>query len=79
MIVGSEGDIYDVARVTGSRVAEVRHRLADLDRENLPGVEEAKQIQLDRATTRDALKWEDEFANAAIEKAGREERGGPPA
>jgi hypothetical protein len=73
VIVGSEGEIYDVARVTGSRVAEVRHRLADLERENLPGVEEAKQIQLDRATTRDALKWEDELAKAAIEKTQKEE------
>lgn len=73
VIVGQEGDIYSVARVTGSRVAEVRHRLADLERENLPSVEEARQIQLDRATTRAALKWEDELAKAAIEKAGREE------
>jgi uncharacterized phage infection (PIP) family protein YhgE len=39
----------------------------------LPGVEEAKQIQLDRATTRDALKWEDELAKAAIEKTQKEE------
>jgi hypothetical protein len=59
--------------MTGSRVADVRHRLADLDRENLPGVEEAREIQLDRKTTRDLLKWEDELARAGIEKAQKEE------
>lgn len=73
VIVGSEGDIYDVARVTGSRVAEVRHRLSDLDRENLPSVEEGREIQLDRKTTRDLLKWEDDLARAGIEKAQKEE------
>jgi hypothetical protein len=74
VIVGQEGEVYSVARVTGAKVAQVRHRLADLDRESLPGVEEARTIQLDRATTRDALKWEDELAKAAIEKAHREEQ-----
>lgn len=74
VIVGQEGEIYSVARVTGSRVAAVRDRLADLNRESLPDVEKARAIQLDRATTRDTLKWEDDLAKAAIEKAEREER-----
>jgi hypothetical protein len=36
--------------VTGSKAAQVRAKPAYLDRENLPGVTEGKQIQLDRAS-----------------------------
>ncbi len=77
VIVGSEGEVYSVARITGSKVAEVRAKLADLNPENVPGVEEARGIQHDRAhgvtPAQDLLKWEDDLARAAIEKAGREE------
>ena len=77
VIVGSEGDVYGVAHVTGSKVAEVRHRLADLNPENLPSVEEAKGIQHDRAhgvtPSPELLKWEDDLARAGIAKAGQEE------
>ena len=40
-----EGEVYSLARATDSRVAEVPYKLADLDRENLPSVSEAKLIQ----------------------------------
>jgi hypothetical protein len=74
VILDDEGGVYSVARATGSKAAQVRAKLADLDRENLPSVAEGKQIQLDRATVRDQLQWENELAKAAIEKADREER-----
>ncbi len=55
VILDNEGEVYSVARVTGSNVAEVHAKLADLDRENLPIVAEGKQVQLDRATVRDLV------------------------
>lgn len=77
VIVGQEGDLYVVSRVTGCKAAEVRDRLADLDRESLPGVEEARGIQHDRAhgvtPAHDLLKWEDDLARAGVEKAERED------
>jgi hypothetical protein len=77
VIVGQEGELYGVARVTGSKAAEVRTRLSDLDRESLPGVEEAKGIQHDRAhgvtPAHELLKWEDDLARAGIEKTEQEE------
>ncbi|MBI3657344.1 MAG: relaxase/mobilization nuclease domain-containing protein [Acidobacteria bacterium] len=42
LIVDREGDYYAVTRVTGSRAKEVREKLSDLDREQLPSLQQAQ-------------------------------------
>jgi hypothetical protein len=73
VIVDEQGGTYSVARVTGSKATEVRNRLSDIDRESLPSVEDAKDIQFDRyhgnRSTRDEIEWEEGLAEAGIKKA----------
>ena len=45
VIVGAEGAVYSVARATGSKTAAVREKLGDLNRDQMPTVEEARAIQ----------------------------------
>ncbi len=77
VIVDEMGGTYSVARLTGSKAAEVRARLSDIDREALPGVEEAKDIQFDRyhgnRSAREEMEWEDGLAEAGIRKAEDDE------
>ena len=76
VIVDELGGTYSPARLTGSKAAEVRKRLSDIDREALPSVAEAKEMQDDRAhgikTAREQAQWEEALAKAAIEKAEQE-------
>jgi len=76
VIVDESGGTYSPARLTGSKAAEVRKRLSDIDREALPSVAEAKEMQDDRAhgikTAREQAQWEEALAKAAIEKAEQE-------
>lgn len=73
VIVDEQGGAYSVARVTGSKAAEVRNRLSDIERDNLPSVDEAKDIQFDRyhgnRSAREEMEWEDGLAEAGIRKA----------
>lgn len=77
VIVDEMGGTYSVARLTGSKAADVRGRLSDIDREALPGVEEAKDIQFDRyhgnRSVRDEMEWEDRLAEAGIRKVEDDE------
>jgi hypothetical protein len=43
--VGPEGGLYSINRATGLKAEQVRERLADLDPEKLPSVDEAKTMQ----------------------------------
>ena len=76
VIVDELGGTYSPARLTGSKAAEVRKRLSDIDREALPSVAEAKEMQDDRAhgikTAREQAQREEALAKAAIEKAEQE-------
>ena len=76
VIVDEFGGTYSPARLTGSKAAEVRERLADIDRESLPSVTEAKEMQDDRAhgikSAREQAQWEEALAKAAIDKAEQE-------
>src|SRR5262249_51558293 len=55
-------------RITGATAAVTRERLADLAQRNLPSVDEAKELQADRAVNRDELQWQDQLAAAAIKE-----------
>jgi 23S rRNA pseudoU1915 N3-methylase RlmH len=52
-------------KLTGKTLAEIRTRLSDLDRSQLPTVDQAKEIQIDRKAVREALQAR-EAAKAAI-------------
>jgi hypothetical protein len=45
-------------KLTGMTLAETRNRLADLDRSQLPGVEQAKELQAQRQLAREAVQQE---------------------
>ena len=52
--IDSEGGLHSVARrIEGVKAADVRQRFADIDRESLPSVAEAKQTQRERQTERE--------------------------
>jgi len=49
VVVDVAGDAHSLTRqVNGARAAEIKEKLADLDLEKLPSVEQAKALQLDR-------------------------------
>ena len=72
VIVDELGGTYSPARLTGSKAAQVRERLSDIDREALPSVAEAKEMQQDRGhgirSDKKEREWEEALAKAAIEK-----------
>jgi len=73
------GSVYTIGkRTTGANAAEVRAKLHGIGGDLMPTIEEAREIQRDRAQGRateyDHEKWENALAKAAIEKAAREER-----
>jgi len=76
VIVDELGGTYSPARLTGSKAAQVRERLSDIDREALPSVAEAKEMQQDRGhgikSDKKEREWEEALAKAAIEKAEQE-------
>jgi len=78
-IVDSAGDDHSLARrLDGVTVAELKARLAGIDREGLPTVAEAKDLQDDRrhgrAPAQDGYDWEDKLAAAAIQAAMADDR-----
>jgi hypothetical protein len=55
VLVDELGSVYTIGkRTTGASAADVRAKLQDLDREQLPTVEEAKTIQRERMQEREA-------------------------
>lgn len=82
VVVDRAGEVHSLARrIEGTKAADVRARMADLDREKLPSTAEAKDIQQDRSRgvvpDHDRMQWEDKLATAAIAKAEQERE--PPA
>lgn len=67
-------------RIDGAKAKDVRARMADLDAASLPSVEEARELQHDRAQSvtpaRNQIAWQDELA-AAIAKAEAEAKPAP--
>jgi hypothetical protein len=90
LIIDHEGGTHALGkRILGVTAGQVRGRLADLDRESLPTVEQARSFIRERqgGRERDAaeampdanrreLDWQDALADAAIERAKREQTGG---
>ena len=86
VVIDHAGGMHALSkRILDAPAAHVRERLADLPREHLPTVEQAKDFAHERQrlrdksaslampdTYRDELSWEDKLARAAIEKERRE-------
>ncbi|MBF0554853.1 MAG: relaxase/mobilization nuclease domain-containing protein [Nitrospirae bacterium] len=53
VIIDERGGEYSAARATGSKVAEVRERMKDINRAALPSVEAAKTLQEEQARKRE--------------------------
>jgi Ti-type conjugative transfer relaxase TraA len=71
IVIDSEGGIHALGkRLLGVSAADIRARCADLDRENLPNVEQARHEQKTGIRDEHAanLAWEDALASAAIQK-----------
>ena len=67
-VVDEHGQFYVLTRTLDVRVKEVRGKLADLDREQMPSVEQAHERLQGRETDREREAWEDRLAAAAIQK-----------
>jgi hypothetical protein len=58
-VIDGAGDAHSLARrLDGVRAKDVRERMADIDRESLPSVEEAREMQHERDRARDARQAE---------------------
>ena len=72
VIVDELGGTYSPARLTGSKAAEVRERLSDIDREALPSVAEAKEMQQDRGhgikSDKKEREWEEALPKPRLRK-----------
>ena len=82
VVIDQAGGMHALGkRILGTTAAETRQRLADLPRENLPSVEQAKDFIREQAETRrqeeqapvwdrdrDDIRWQDAVVTAAIEK-----------
>lgn len=77
VIVDAEGGDHALSkRITGATAAETRARMTDIDRAQLPGVDQAKETQLERHPDLDA---HERGAAAELEKlAARETRQAAP-
>jgi hypothetical protein len=81
IVIDQEGGIHALGkRILGSTAGEVRARCADLDRESLPNVEQAReQSTVMRDARAASLAWEDALAKGAIAKEKIEGRFAEPA
>jgi hypothetical protein len=69
VVVDRAGGYHALSKkITGQTLAATRERLADIDRQQLPGVDEAKTRQLARQAAMEARHWQQP-------EAGRETRG----
>lgn len=80
VVLDAEGDVHSLARrLQGVRVADVRARFQDVDRDGIPSIAEARASQRERAMERDGMYdrdaaeqiWSEKF-EAAL--AGREQQ-----
>ena len=67
-VVDEHGQFHVLTRTLDVRAKAVRGKLADLDREQIPSVEEAHERLQGRETDREREAWEDRLAVAAIQK-----------
>jgi hypothetical protein len=93
VVIDHEGGIHALGkRILGVTAGQTRDRFADLDRDGLPSVEQARSFireqQISREKTgpeamrdphRDEMAWQDRLAQAAIQKEKREGRFVDPA
>jgi hypothetical protein len=78
-VVDAAGDAHSLARrLDGVKVKDIRERMSGVDRDALPTVADAKDIQDDRAqgrvTSRESLAWDDTLAAAGIAAAKAEDK-----
>lgn len=73
VILDEGGGIHSLSRVAGTKAADLRNRLKSVDLDSLPSVEQARDMQDDRAhgreSIRERMEWEDRLHTAAIEQA----------
>lgn len=67
-VVDEHGQFHVLTRTLDVRAKAVRGKLADLDREQIPSVEQAHERLQGRETDREREAWEDRLAAAAIQK-----------
>jgi hypothetical protein len=77
IVIDQEGGMHALGkRITGASAADIRKRLHDLDRDQLPSIEQARTRQYEREAERSSqerehlrlLLWEDRLAKTAISK-----------
>ena len=81
VVVDHEGGTHALGkRILGITSGQTRDRLADLDRDQLPTVEQARSIIREpmRDPVREEISWQDKLAKAAIEKEKVERRFAEP-
>jgi hypothetical protein len=92
VVIDQAGGMHALGkRILGATVVQTRERLADIPREQLPSVEEAKEFVAEQNKTRqqekeepvwdrdrDDMVWQDAIVIAAIENAKREEAEAAP-
>jgi Relaxase/Mobilisation nuclease domain len=78
VILDQAGDVHTLARCLNVKVADIRERMAEIDRSKLPTVEQAREAIHDRNAKKESpapvwdrdhanQKWQDAVINAAIE------------
>ena len=84
--IDEQGSVYSIGkRTTGATAREVRAKLADLEREQIPSVEQAREELPARIAEREKQReyeaaqaereqWEEKIAQAAIQKAEEEKK-----
>lgn len=70
-VVDEHGQFHVLTRTLDVRAKEVRGKLADLDREQIPGVEQAQALLQERQAEREREAREERPADAAIQKDGQ--------
>jgi hypothetical protein len=70
VVIDHEGGVHALGkRILGVTVAQVRDRLADVNRDALPTVKQAREeVELTRSGERNEIAWEDQLDAAAIVK-----------
>lgn len=85
VVLDRTGDVHTLARCLDTKVAEIRDRMAGIDRSKLPSVEQAREAIRERSAEREKhgavwdrdgadATWQDAVINAAIDKEKTERR-----
>jgi hypothetical protein len=68
LVVDEDGIFYALGRVTGEKAKAVREKLADLDRDQLPSIEEAREQQRERRDERTLAAVEAEIKHDLLQE-----------